>query len=503
MTYARRTDRASRVHRSRERNRVTRPSARRGGGRTHRRAAAVGWPRSADAYDNPELMGGIHKAAQGGEAGDAAARAARAAGNAETGGVARFALIVGVKPRGRPGVAPAALRRRRCRALQRAVRCAGRARSPSDSRRREHPSHLGRRDPQRAAAGAGRAGARRRRAGARGCDGARAWPPRRLLFRLRRPRQRQRQRPPTWRWRISGWTPVEIERQIVDRVHANETHLIIDACYSYSLAYGRGTGGIRRPIGPFAATEGLARRPDVGLLLSTTSAQESHEWSNFQAGIFSHEVRSGLYGAADVDGDGQVSYLEIASFISRANDAIPNERYRPNVFAHAPTRGQSARRSAAGPRPPVEDRGGSGVRTIGSRICCGVPTGRLPLPARPTAVAGRSGRRPAPLSSSRRRWTAAGDSRRRRGGQHGRAGAARARVMGCRTPARPSTPSISFSRCPSTRRRWPATSAGRKRPRRSRLATELASPLTASALRRPAASSQGRAAISAALSARE
>jgi hypothetical protein len=74
----------------------------------------------------------------------------------------------------------------------------------------------------------------------------------------------------------------------------------------------------------------------VGLLLSTTSAQESHEWSNFQAGIFSHEVRSGLYGAADVDGDGQVSYLEIASFVSRANDAIPNERYRPNVFAHAP-----------------------------------------------------------------------------------------------------------------------------------------------------------------------
>jgi hypothetical protein len=86
----------------------------------------------------------------------------------------------------------------------------------------------------------------------------------------------------------------------------------------------------------FATGGGLARRPDVGLLLSTTSARESHEWAGFQAGIFSHEVRSGLYGAADLDGDGRISYLEIAAFVNRANAAIPNERFRPDVFAHAP-----------------------------------------------------------------------------------------------------------------------------------------------------------------------
>ena len=128
----------------------------------------------------------------------------------------------------------------------------------------------------------------------------------------------------------------EIEREIVDRVHADESHLIIDACYSYFLAYGRGPGGSRHPVRRFATGGGLARRPDVGLLLSTTSARESHEWAGFQAGIFSHEVRSGLYGAADLDGDGRISYLEIAAFVSRANAAIPNERFRPDVFAHAP-----------------------------------------------------------------------------------------------------------------------------------------------------------------------
>jgi len=128
----------------------------------------------------------------------------------------------------------------------------------------------------------------------------------------------------------------DIEHDIIDQVHADESHLIIDACYSYFLAFGRGPGGRRRPVPGFAMAEGLAGRPDVGLLLSTTSARESHEWAGFQAGIFSHEVRSGLYGAADLDGDGRISYLEIAAFVTRANAAIPNERFRPEIYAHAP-----------------------------------------------------------------------------------------------------------------------------------------------------------------------
>ncbi len=128
----------------------------------------------------------------------------------------------------------------------------------------------------------------------------------------------------------------DIEHDIIDRVHADESHLIIDACYSYFLAFGRGPGGRRRAVPGFASAEGLAGRRDVGLLLSTTSARESHEWAGFQAGVFSHEVRSGLYGAADLDGDGRISYVEIAAFVTRANAAIPNERFRPEIYAHPP-----------------------------------------------------------------------------------------------------------------------------------------------------------------------
>ena len=83
----------------------------------------------------------------------------------------------------------------------------------------------------------------------------------------------------------------DIERLVIDRVHAAETHIIVDACYSVFLAFSRGPGGERQEAHGFSTLAGLAGRADVGLLLSTSSARESHEWSEFQAGIFSHEVR--------------------------------------------------------------------------------------------------------------------------------------------------------------------------------------------------------------------
>ena len=75
---------------------------------------------------------------------------------------------------------------------------------------------------------------------------------------------------------------------------------------------------------------------NLGLVLSTSSARESHEWDGFEGGVFSHEIRSGLYGAADADGDGRVSYREIAAFVVRANAAVKNGRFRPDVHARPP-----------------------------------------------------------------------------------------------------------------------------------------------------------------------
>jgi hypothetical protein len=128
----------------------------------------------------------------------------------------------------------------------------------------------------------------------------------------------------------------QLEAEVLTKINADQTHFIVDACYSYFLAVGRGPGGQRRDVHGFTEFSGLAARESVGLLFSTSSAKESHEWAGFQAGVFSHEVRSGLYGAADANGDGQVSYREIAAFIDRANAGIANEKYRSEVFAHPP-----------------------------------------------------------------------------------------------------------------------------------------------------------------------
>jgi hypothetical protein len=133
--------------------------------------------------------------------------------------------------------------------------------------------------------------------------------------------------------RLDGAT---LEADVLKKVGADQTHLIVDACYSYFLAVGRGPGGQRHELHGFSDFGGLAASDSVGLLFSTSSAKESHEWAGFQAGVFSHEVRSGLYGAADANGDGQVSYREIAAFIERANASIANEKYRSDVFARPP-----------------------------------------------------------------------------------------------------------------------------------------------------------------------
>ncbi|XXF76270.1 caspase family protein [Myxococcaceae bacterium GXIMD 01537] len=127
-----------------------------------------------------------------------------------------------------------------------------------------------------------------------------------------------------------------LARDVLGRLEADRIHLIVDACYSYFLAYSRGPGGQRRPVSGFTQVPELAQDARIGLLLSTSSARESHEWENFQSGVFHHEVRSGLFGAADADGDGRVSYREIAAFVERANAAIPNDRFRPEMHTRPP-----------------------------------------------------------------------------------------------------------------------------------------------------------------------
>lgn len=125
-----------------------------------------------------------------------------------------------------------------------------------------------------------------------------------------------------------------LRREILDRTAAGEVHLIVDACRSYFLAFEKGPAGRRRR----AAAAPLADqgRAPTGYILSTSSDRDSHEWEAFQGGIFSHEVRSGLRGAADVDRDGRVTYAELGAFLAVANRGIRNPRFRPDFVVRPP-----------------------------------------------------------------------------------------------------------------------------------------------------------------------
>ena len=127
---------------------------------------------------------------------------------------------------------------------------------------------------------------------------------------------------------------------LYDRVlagrRADRIHVIVDACKSYFLVYARG-GERRAHLASFVDERTPDRLPRVGFALSTSADNDSHEWEEFQGGVFSHEVRSALRGAGDADGDGRVSYAELGAFVRRANAAVPNPRFRPRFTVVAPS----------------------------------------------------------------------------------------------------------------------------------------------------------------------
>lgn len=142
------------------------------------------------------------------------------------------------------------------------------------------------------------------------------------------------------------FTRTDLYSQVITPSPASFIHLIVDACDSYFFVNARGT----LPVGPAqkaAVTAHLASReldrfPQVGVVLSTSSAQESHEWSAISAGVFSHQVRSALAGAADVNGDGRVEYSELTAFIAAASQGVEDVRGRLDIFARPPALDRSS-----------------------------------------------------------------------------------------------------------------------------------------------------------------
>jgi len=132
----------------------------------------------------------------------------------------------------------------------------------------------------------------------------------------------------------------ELYRELIARSPASFNHLILDACHAYFLVQKRGDsereGDYRAAVRDFLRAEELESYPTTGVILAASSESETHEWGQWEAGIFSHELRSALLGAGDVDGDGRVTYAEAAAFVEAANAAVVDPKARLRVFYRPP-----------------------------------------------------------------------------------------------------------------------------------------------------------------------
>ena len=133
-----------------------------------------------------------------------------------------------------------------------------------------------------------------------------------------------------------GRVTSDAEEALVKGLPAARTHVILDSCNSFFVLNPRRPGGRQLAVTEEAARSLSDRLPNVGVLLSTSAEAEVFEWSELQSGIFSHAVRSGLLGGADVDGDGRITYDEVRAFVDVASSGIENPLYRPKVFARGP-----------------------------------------------------------------------------------------------------------------------------------------------------------------------
>lgn len=134
----------------------------------------------------------------------------------------------------------------------------------------------------------------------------------------------------------------ELATRVVGPSQAAFNHLIFDACNSFLLVAQRGAVADdsgpdgRAAIESYLQEQSVSRFPNTGLVMSTSTAKESHEWSVFQGGVFSQEVRSALAGAADVNADGLIEYSELDAFLAAANHAVDDPRARIEAFIQPP-----------------------------------------------------------------------------------------------------------------------------------------------------------------------
>jgi hypothetical protein len=129
--------------------------------------------------------------------------------------------------------------------------------------------------------------------------------------------------------------------EVLPALSGRTVHLMIDACHAEALIRQRDvTAATVEVSASEVASASLRSRldhlPNVGAIMASASNSQAHEWDDYQSGVFTHELLSGLRGGADVNGDGRVEYSEIAAFLAAANREVTDPRARLTTLVVAP-----------------------------------------------------------------------------------------------------------------------------------------------------------------------
>jgi hypothetical protein len=129
--------------------------------------------------------------------------------------------------------------------------------------------------------------------------------------------------------------------EVLPALPGRTVHLMIDACHAEALIRPRDVTAETVEVSASEVASAslrtrLAQLPSVGAIMASASNTQSHEWDDYQTGVFTHELLSGLRGGADVNGDGRVEYSEIAAFLAAANREVTDPRARLTTLVAAP-----------------------------------------------------------------------------------------------------------------------------------------------------------------------
>jgi hypothetical protein len=129
--------------------------------------------------------------------------------------------------------------------------------------------------------------------------------------------------------------------EVLPALSGRTLHLMLDACHAEAMIRARDLTAATVEVSPSeVASASLRARldhlPHVGVLMASASNTQAHEWDEYQTGVFTHELLSGLRGGADVNGDGRIEYSEIAAFLAAANRGVTDPRAHLTTMVLAP-----------------------------------------------------------------------------------------------------------------------------------------------------------------------